>query len=395
MRKSDIKYKIYDLIQSIYFQLFYKYAECLREVCYVVVEKIYFALSLLIFFCGFAEQSVAMEYQDQQHLCVQTLNTYGVFYADNLVERHEQTLHFLRNNICDINLLQEVIDESHYNNLLELSNELNMTTAYFSKQDDNKGSGLMGMFRGDMINMDIQYFPDFRNRVVDFLYQSFQSLNKGFGVVQLHHSNLKGNALLVLNLHLDHISQEARISQILFLLRWILYHPYWWDTLFIVGGDLNFPPDSLEFNMMKYLLRFQDPYDIIGKERFCTHWCEDSDYDVLNTLFGGQIRDYVLFKSSTKLHIQPVDIDVFPKKHNGIHLSDHYGVRAFFSFAPTPYDKKQDSLKEKATDFKRVLEDVRHVIGDSMNREEIQFIHTLDQDLDQSYSNIIEYLKLN
>ena len=345
--------------------------------------------------CIYVASSATAEEQSKQSLCVQTLNTYGVFYADNLKERHQQTLQFLRDNACDINLLQEVVDDDHYSNLLDLSNELSMTSAYFSKLDDSKKSGLMGVFRGDVVNMDIQYFPAFRNKVVDFFYQPIPSVNKGFGIVQLHHSNLHGNTLLVLNLHLDHAQQATRVSQILFILRWVLSHPYWWDALFIVGGDLNFQPDSLESNMMKYLLRFQDPYKIIGKERFCTHWCEDSNYDILNTFFGGQVRDYVLFKSSSKVSIQPVDIDVFPKKHNGIHLSDHYGVRAFFNFDPTSHGKRRDSLEEKPDNFRRVLRDVELVIGDNVNSAEMQFIHSLEQGLDQAYSNITEYLRLN
>ena len=357
--------------------------------------KKYIVLLLFVSVFVFAEQLIITDVQNKQNVCVQTFNTYGVSYAGNLKERHKQTLDFLRNEACDINLLQEVVDQEHYNNLLDLSNELNMTSAYFGIPDDDKTSGLVGVFRGNIVDLDMQYFPDVQNTVVNFVYQSFQSVDKGFGVVQFHHPQLLQNTLLVLNLHLDHILQQTRVSQILFILERILHRPDWWDTLLIVGGDLNFSPGSLEFNMMKYLLRLQDPYEKINKERFCTHWCEDSDYEVLNTLFGGQVRDYILFKPSSKVHIYPVDIDVFPKKHNGIDLSDHYGVRAFFNFELISDSRgsEDSSLEEKLIEFRRVLNNVKLVLEDESI--EMQFVHSLEQDLNQANSNIFQYLKLN
>ena len=350
---------------------------------------------LLIPIIVFANQEATTETQDTTHLCVQTLNTYGVFYADNLTERHQQTLDFLRNDACDINLLQEVVDQEHYNNLLKLSDELNMTSAYFGTFDENKTSGLAGVFRGNIIDLDMQYFPDVQNKVVNFVYQSFQSVNKGFGVAQLNYPNLHKNTLLILNLHLDHMSQQTRISQILFILERILHRSDWWGTPLIVGGDLNFSLKSLEFNMMKHLLQLQDPYEEINKERFCTHWCEGSNYDILDTLFGGQVRDYIFFKPSLQMQITTTDVDVFPKQYKGIHLSDHYGVRAVFSFTPISElkDNHSNSLEEKVANFKRVLNNVKFVLEDDST--EMQFIYSLEQDLDRSNSDVIKYLRLN
>ncbi len=355
--------------------------------------KKYIFLFIPFFVC--AEQLLITEVQTKQNVCVQTLNTYGVFYADNLTERHKQTLNFLRNDACDINLLQEVVDQEHYNNLSGLSSELNMTSAYFGTSDDDKTSGLVGVFRGNIVDVEMQYFPDVQNTVVNFVYQSFQSVKKGFGVAQLHHPNLHHNTLLILNLHLDHMAQQTRVRQILFILKRILHQPDWWDTLLIVGGDLNFSPESLEFNMMKHLLRLKDPYEEINKKRFCTHWCEDSSYDILNTLFGGQVRDYILFKPSSRMSIHPVDIDVFPKKYNGINLSDHYGLRAFFNFTPVSQAKNNhnNSLEEKVADFKRVLNNIKFVLEN--DSAEMQFVHSLEQSLNQPHSHVMRYLKLN
>ena len=359
--------------------------------------KIYIFLFLFISFFVFAEESLTIKEQNTYSLCVQTLNTYGVFYAGNLTERHRQTLHFLRDNACDINLLQEVVDKDHYDNLSKLSSELNMTSVYFGRADDNKNSGLVGVFKGSLVNVDIEYFPVVQNEVFNFVYQSFQSVDKGFGVVQFHHPQLHKNTLLVLNLHLDHISQQTRVRQILFILERILHQPDWWDTLLIVGGDLNFSPESLEFNMMEHLLRLKDPYEEINKERFCTHWCEDSSYDILNTLFGGQVRDYILFKPSSRMSIHPVDIDVFPKKYNGINLSDHYGVRAVFNFESISDSRENENnlLEEKVADFKRVLKNVKLVLGDDGDSTEVQFVQSLEQGVEQLHSHVMQYLRLN
>ena len=76
--------------------------------------------SLAVFFTLYIKAEVHLAHSNQQ-LCVQTFNTYGMFYSDNLEERHTRMLKFLRQHDCDIILLQEVWSGDHYQNLIRLS----------------------------------------------------------------------------------------------------------------------------------------------------------------------------------------------------------------------------------------------------------------------------------
>ena len=365
------------------------------------MKKILFILFGLSFFCV-AENSFG---DSEQQLCVQTFNTYWMFYSDNLDERHRQTLEFLRQHDCDIILLQEVWEESHYQNLVQLSQDINMKSVYFKKPYDDKKSGLVGLFRGDVQDSDIFYFPSVFKSGLDFLYDLFKFIDKGFGVARVQTPSIQKGSFLVFNFHLDPISQTERISQLLLYLKWILENAYL-DQAIIAGGDFNFEPVSLESRIMTNLFGFQNPYEKIKKSPECTHLCTDGAYSFFNFFVGEGIKDYIFFKSSSKTHFNPKDIFIFPKQYSDVFLSDHFGLRAIFSLR-SPVENQlnqlflEELLKDRIESVEQLLFEVESFF---QNREEmlffgdtdfseLNFIRSLHKDLKNPQSDIVQYLK--
>ncbi len=360
----------------------------------IKMKKILFFI--FVFFISYAKSGMD-DIPSTQQLCVQTFNTYGMFYSGNLEERHTHLLKFLRQYNCDIILLQEVWKDDHYQNLIQLSRHIGMQSVYFKKPYDNKKSGLAGLFKGRVQNSDIVYFPSVVESGLDFLYEFFKFIDKGFGVVQVSVPQLYRNSFLVFNFHLNHISQANRISQLLLYLKWMLENPYQ-DQAVIAGGDFNFEPTSLEFLVVKKLLRFKDPYEQIRKKFECTHLCEDSGYDWLHLFFGESIKDYIFFRSSSKISFEPVDISIFPKHYNDVTLSDHFGLRSIFQLnnslkMNSKHLVSKELLEKRMKDFEETLYEVESFFRTVNRTDEINFIRSLHRSLRNPQSSVVHYLK--
>ncbi len=360
------------------------------------MKEVLFSLTVLFIF--YVEGETKLIDPNQQQLCVQTLNTYGMFYSDNLEERHEQTLHFLRQYDCDIILLQEVWQDDHYQNLVRLSQDINMRSVYFRKPYDDRRSGLVGLFKGGVQKSDVIYFSPAIESGLGFLYEWFKFIDKGFGIAQINVPQVYQNSFLVFNFHLNHISQTERVNQLLLHLRWILENPYR-DQAIIAGGDFNFEPASLEFRIVRRLLRFKDPYEQVRKNPECTHLCGDSGYDLSNFFVGESIRDYIFFKSSSEIAFEPQDISIFPKNYNDVALSDHFGLRAIFQLNDFSKNRSENLvskkvLKERMGDFEQILYEVESFLQTRDNTSsEISFIRSLYEDLKDSQSSVVQHLK--
>lgn len=367
------------------------------------MKKLLFILFICFFVC-YIEGKTA-HYYPSRSFCVQTLNTYGVFYSDNLEKRHQQTLQFLRQHDCDIILLQEVWKEDHYHNLVQLSQDINMKSVYFGKPYDNKRSGLVGLFKGDIQASDVFYFPPAFESGLGVLSELFKVIDKGIGMAQIKTPSVYQSSFLVFNFHLNHISQTERIRQLLLYLKWILENSYL-DQAIIAGGDFNFEPASLEFRIIKNLFQFKDPHEQIRKPPECTHLCADGAYSLLNSFVGEGIRDYIFFKSSSQMHFNPQDIFIFPKQYNNVFLSDHFGLRAIFHLNNSFENQLNQSFSEELLEarvagFEQLLFEVESFF---QNREEmlsfgdtsfseLNFIQSLYKDLKNPQSNVVQYLK--
>ena len=364
----------------------------------VKVKNIVF---FLIFLPIFSAESKLELTDPVQPLCVQTLNTYGMFYSNNLEERHQKTLSFLRQYECDIILLQEVWQDDHYRNLERLSQDINMKSIYFRKPNDNKKSGLVGLFKGQVQDSDVFYFPSVVRSGLDFLYDIFKAIDKGFGMAQVSAPWTVQDSFLVFNFHLDHTSQRERVSQLLLYLKRLLENSYSDQVIIIAGGDFNFDPSSIEFRMMTKLLQFKDPYEQIRKNRECTHLCKDGGYNFLNFFLGEGIKDYIFFRSSSQIDFEPQDIFIFPKDYNDVFLSDHFGLRAIFHLENSFENHFNSSISSKlldkrVKDFSQTLSEVESFLKNKRGaraRADISFVRSLHKDLENSQSRVVQYLE--
>ena len=358
---------------------------------------IFIALLALPFFT-LAEQSSFPVLS--KNFCVQTLNTYGAFYSNDLDERHFHTLSFLEENPCDIVLLQEVLEKSHYKNLENLAKTLNVASIYFDNPSEKeKTSGLAGLIKGEINNSQIHYFPNgFLNGGLIGGLSDMGFINKGFGSLEFKDTSSQNNQkFLIINMHLSHLSQSRRIYQLVLFLKWMLSHPHYFKLPVILAGDFNFSPNSLEFDIVKHILQFKDPYEQIQKKHLCTHACSDSDYSWMNLLIGEGVRDYIFFKSSKKLEITFQSIDVFPKHYKEKPLSDHYGVRGIFkaeyiSHSNSSFD---DKLSNEIINFKKTIEKISSFLNEENYAFESMksFIESLKDELKNSESSLIKYLE--
>ena len=337
------------------------------------------------------------KHSSEKNLCVQTLNTYGMFYADNLEKRHEQLLQFLQTHSCDVVLLQEVWIEDHYSNLSKLSKDMNMTNVYFKEDDaDGRNSGLVSLINGSIEDRGMLYFSNSASNHIDSLINSLQIINKGFGFLQMYYPKLEEQQLiLVVNVHLHHLSQGERLNQLLLYLQWILNRDNF-NYPIITAGDFNFEPNSLEYNVIKYMLRFTDPYEQMNKKHLCTFSCEDQSYSMFHLFVEKGVRDYIFFKSSPAIHLVSKEVSVFPKKYSNINLSDHYGVRAFFNITENQNTVNLMTPKEmqkRVSQFEKVLNAVDQFLinsGDYLSAR--QKVSSLREELKNSDSNIVKYL---
>lgn len=331
-----------------------------------------------------------------QQLCVQTLNTYGMFYSDNLEERHQQILQFLKQHDCDVILLQEVWQDEHYNNLVQLSQDINMKSIYFKKPYDDRKSGLVGLFKGRVQSSDIFYFPPAIESGLGILNSWFTIIDKGFGVARIRFPMERQDSFLVFNFHLNHISQVERVNQLLLYLKWIL-ESFHTNQAIIAGGDFNFDPSSLEFRIMKKLFRFEDPYEQLRKQPECTHLCEDGGYEIFNFLVGESIKDYIFFRSSSQINFNTQDVFAFPKNYNNTFLSDHFGLRAIFQLADffenqPLHPVSETVLRKRMMEFKWTLQEVDSLFQNDTFVSK-NFIRSLYKDLKKPESAVVQYLK--
>ena len=306
-------------------------------------------------------------------LCVQSLNTHSTWYAEDLEDRHLHLLSFLKNQTCDIVLLQEVWLHEHYENIKRLSLSLPLKVIHFDHTTNTSyNSGLMSLINKPLLDQGIQYFPRQhtpQNLNIDWfqrthsLITNIAGINKGFGFVSIrHHTSLGDIPILFVNLHLNHLSQQHRVLELLFYLHWLVSSPYK-QYVIVTGGDFNFQPDSLEFEIVKYMLRLKDPFIELNKNHGCTHFCHNNQ-DAYYLLQAADIQprtlDYIFFNHSPTIGVNPVVARVFPKSYNQQTLSDHYGINVEIEF----YKKEHSTVasNQTITDFLTTINKVEALL---------------------------------
>lgn len=358
----------------------------------------------------------------KETISVQTLNTYMAFYAEEKERRQSSILEFIMNNGSDIIFLQEVLPEQYYKNIEELSGAIGLNSivydslteqrqngaqAWFEFYDHfitKRQSGLVTIVNGNIRQKEIHYFFPFRKNFYgsglhEWVSNSF-SITKGFGAAHITHPKLPENPIWTINVHLHHLSQEARLRQLVHCFQWFLSKINFEEAPVVFGGDFNFEPDSLEFEMIKYLFRLKEPQAYLGLDYSCT-LCEENNpylgYHLSKALFMNyeKTADYIFFRSPPHARLIPKQFSVFPKKYNGNSLSDHYGVRVDMEVGYSSEILREISkreLEERIQKAFETLDRVQSQLGNTFFSEH-QFLNSLRSQLEEPDSPFLQYLK--
>jgi hypothetical protein len=267
-----------------------------------------------------------------EEICVQNFNTYGAMYAPNINDRTQGLLQYLKQSDCtDVLQFQEVWNDSHEKQLskgvLKAFASLKRVRADEIRKDGDK-TGLLEFFDGKILESGSEKFKKNRAGLFD-LIRKLLGVEKGF-VFSL--VEIKGNPILMINVHLHHQSQEVRIEQLLQLGRWLMverFKPY----PVILTGDLNAEPGSKEWKMVTELFDFKDASALAQEP--CTYCASSNplamaDKDAwIDYVF---VRDSVQPNSEGKtVTINVKSLEVAPKEFENQFLSDHFGLRATVS----------------------------------------------------------------
>jgi hypothetical protein len=309
-----------------------------------------------------------------QPICVQTFNTYGPFYAPYKSARTEETLRLLqREGACDAYLFQEAWIESHSQRLEQGLGRLfpGVRTYQFDElRRDDKKSGITLSTSDVEFRSGSRLFGWNQDSLLDQLRKTL-SVEKGFGYVEvLRPEQGEGAGILWISLHLHPSSQRVRLSQILELGEFLLSetdltHP------FVVAGDFNAEPGSLESSVLREVFQLSDAY--LQKNggyppRYCTY-CGDNP---LSWSPGkNKVLDYIYYRSGAKVQLWPEDVRTNLIASPDRTVSDHAGVRARFNVRIEPaQSSSQDRVRTLQAQAQRVLaEVVRVYLGDAKLEE--------------------------
>ena len=334
-------------------------------------------------------------------ISIQTLNTYLTHYAGQNERRGSSILKLLKQDGSDITFFQEVWLKYFYTNMKKVSQLIGLKTIIYDVVAKNtKSSGLVTIVKGDIHKQEMHFFPFGRDWSDSYLYKPL-SINKGFGIAYIIHPKFPDTPFWTINTHLHHYNQKTRLLQLVHYLKWLLNRAILQDPI-IFAGDFNFEPDSLEFEMVQNMFRFKEPQSYLGLDYSCTTFCRDNKHSVGHILSKvsanyEKTTDYIFFKSSPKVKLVPKNFRVFPKKYNGVFLSDHYGLKTDIQFKKSldpqqPINKKE--LEERIRQFSQTLNKVQsHLSTDFLS--EHQLLNSLRKQLQEPDSVLLQHLKQN
>ena len=125
----------------------------------------------------------------------------------------------------------------------------------------------------------------------------------------------KAKKFLVVNLHLDHTTDDVRIEQALIIIKEIKKINYPKHPL-ILMGDFNSSPSSEVYRLILKELSLVDPWTSLSKE-------EETSYHRFDGVFDEGVRiDWILHSEE----FEALSIELIKKSKNGLFPSDHFPV---------------------------------------------------------------------
>mgnify|MGYP001078679104 CR=1 FL=1 len=255
--------------------------------------------------------------------CVQTFNVYGPAYASNVGGRLERTAAELLQKPCEATQLQELWRDSDYSNFTRAleSGRLAFVRADTLRSGDEALTGLASGFAGQVLSSKSELFRVNNKGGFFDKIRDLTGVQKGFTLIEAKVDH--GPLALYANLHTHPDEPAIRMAQISQLIDVLANAPS--DLPFVLNGDLNATPDSLELALLRDVLLLRDTFVEANGDygKTCTY-CAANPLSWSNE---DRVIDFVLIRNSPSLELRSVRSEITLTGGPRDPLSDHYGVR--------------------------------------------------------------------
>lgn len=286
-----------------------------------------FARGLFFFFVFPALSSASGNFS------VITFNAYGPAYAPSTSERSRNLVDELnREPASEVLLLQEVWSQGHQDILARgLGDAGGRTSVRFDAiRNDGKKTGLSTFSRLPVRASGAWLFPVNNQWGLDSA-RDLLGIEKGIGWIDAVLTEASdGPRVRFFSLHTHPSEHAVRVAQMIFLVQKLLEPEIFFDA-FVVGGDFNATPDSLEVALLQDVLLLSNAWTSANgaySQGDCTYCRENS------LQLGGPDRviDYLFTRSGDQVGLSTLQSEVVLRRSQGRPLSDHYGVQARLSW---------------------------------------------------------------
>lgn len=312
--------------------------------------------------------SFAVRLHAAESFCVQHFNAYGPVYSSQVKSRTTKLTSELLSEAhpCDVVQLIEVWKKNQAAQItLALSQQYEVSAPNLKSRN-----GLMSLVRGEIVESDTINFPINRAPGAIEKIRNMVKVKKAFHVIK---ALLPGQTepIYFVNTHLHPTSQAIRIAQVVDLFQWRMQHQ---NLKMILSGDFNANKKSLERSLIISLLAAQDSLEeAVGgySEGTCTY-CEENPRSWLK---GNQVLDYIFYSNvsafPSNLVVKSGSINL--KGRGKQTLSDHYGVRVYFSIEQPLGPRKTDEVSDEL-----FLQKLLDSVGILTTVDEVVFKHYIE-----------------
>lgn len=322
--------------------------------------------------------------------CMQNFNAYGPIYAKDISERTSRMNSELQAMPkCDVVHLQEVWNESQ---ILQVENDLRRHYSFSSPNKDTR-IGLMSLTKGDIVSTETHHFNVNNDGGVLDTARSLADVKKAFHIMRNQFFGIDED-LLFLNMHLHPSSQAVRVTQIIDILKWRLGNQ---DAKWIMTGDLNADPTSLEHRFVKYVLGMRDSLEeeLKGYPRGVCTYCARNPR---GWMLSDHVFDYIFYSNVGESRTQFKILNSFVNMRGTPlrPLSDHFGLRTNFSVDPEWTVVTESEMQIRLNEAIKVLVETKKVFATQKEPAFIEYHDLVDemiQGLRQDNGVYNEYFK--
>lgn len=298
----------------------------------------------------FSSRSLADQLPNNE-LCIQSFNAYGPAYAPDLKRRTEAVGDYIQSSPCHVIQLQEVWTEPHHEWLIsEIQRSLPFLSAVWFDhfQNPNLGSSGLSMFTSEIITE--QHFEAFHINSDGLLDNIREMLGviKGIGSSVITVRSNQDSRINMLNVHLHPSSQRVRVAQITQLIERVETILISSSDPLIITGDFNFTPNSVEYSLLKHVLKLSDTYlEANGQypKDACTY-CKSNPHHWPGVT---GVIDYIWSMSLPKIRLTVKKSSFNLHGLKGVVPSDHLGIRTYFMIEDG-FQKKSSTIPQ----YKRI-----------------------------------------